>query len=86
MPPLAPDVAVEILSLDDRRIDVDDKIETYLRAGSMLVIVVDPKERIVELHDPLGVRKIDIDGTITHTALPSFHFAVRALFEVLKRS
>jgi Uma2 family endonuclease len=86
MPPLAPDVAVEILSLDDRRIDVDDKIETYLRAGSMLVIVVDPKERIVELHDPLGVRKIDIDGAITHTALPSFHFAVRALFEVLKRS
>src|SRR5215471_17919752 len=38
IPPLAPDVAVEILSPDDRRIDLDDKIDVYLRAGSSLVI------------------------------------------------
>ncbi len=30
IPPLAPDVAVEILSPDDRRIDIDDKISVYL--------------------------------------------------------
>ena len=44
VPPLSPDVAVEILSPDDRRIDIDDKISTYLRAGSSLVIVVDAIE------------------------------------------
>jgi Uma2 family endonuclease len=44
IPPLAPDVAVEILSPDDRRADVDDKIGVYLRAGSSLVIVVDPQQ------------------------------------------
>src|SRR5580658_4577470 len=36
LPPFAPDVAFEILSPDDRRADVDDKIDTYLRAGSAL--------------------------------------------------
>src|SRR5579862_7641312 len=50
-PPIAPDVVVEILSPDDRRADVDDKIATYLRAGSTLVIVLDPATRSAELHD-----------------------------------
>ena len=31
MPPLAPDIVVEILSPDDRRDDVDDKIGTFCR-------------------------------------------------------
>jgi Uma2 family endonuclease len=86
VPPLAPDVAVEILSPDDRRIDVDDKIGVYLRAGSSLVIVVDPKVRVVELHDPLGTTLVDENGTIEHSALPGFEFPVRELFAVLKRA
>lgn len=85
-PPLAPDVAVEILSPDDRRIDIDDKIETYLRAGSSLVIVVDPKQRIVELHDPRGNATVDETHAMTHEALPGFSCPVSQLFEVLKRS
>ncbi|MFY9630380.1 MAG: Uma2 family endonuclease, partial [Candidatus Cybelea sp.] len=32
-PPLAPDVAVEILSPGDRRADLEDKIGVYLRAS-----------------------------------------------------
>ena len=45
IPPLSPDVAVEILSPGDCRADVDDKIAVYLQAGSSLVIVVDPQKR-----------------------------------------
>ena len=85
MPPIAPDVAVEILSRDDRRIDLDDKIETYLRAGALLVIVVDPEQRLVELRDPLGAHKLYVDDAIEHAALPGFYYPVRALFEVLRR-
>jgi Uma2 family endonuclease len=85
VPPLAPDVAVEILSPDDRRPDVDDKIRTYLKAGSSLVVLVDPKRRLVELHDPYGTTYLDENGTIEHAALPGFHFSVRELFDVLKR-
>jgi Uma2 family endonuclease len=85
VPPFAPDVAVEILSPDDRRIDVDDKIDTYLRAGSSLVIVVDPQKRVVELHDPLATVRLDEGAAIEHAALPGFRYGVRDLFAVLRR-
>lgn len=85
VPTLAPNLAVEILSPDDRRIDIDDKIETFLRAGSSLVIIVDPKERIVELHDSLGAARLGEDATIEHAALPGFRYGVRELFAVLRR-
>lgn len=86
VPPLAPDVAVEILSQDDRRIDVDDKIATYLHAGSSLVIIVDPQWRAVELHDRDAVVRLDETSAIEHWALPDFSYPVRELFAVLRRS
>lgn len=85
MPPLSPDLAVEILSPDDRRIDVNDKIETYLRAGSALVIVIDSQRRVVELHDPSTTTDLDESATIEHASLPGFRYAVRDLFAVLQR-
>lgn len=85
VPPLAPDVAVEILSPDDRRADVDDKIGAYLRGGSSLVLIVDPHRRVVELHDPECVATLNENNAIEHSALPGFHYSVRALFSVLKR-
>jgi Uma2 family endonuclease len=86
VPPFAPDVAVEILSPDDRRADVDDKIGVYLRAGSSLVIVVDPMRRAVELHDRDVTRRIGEDAAIEHSALPDFSYPVGELFAVLRRS
>ncbi len=86
VPPIAPDVAVEILSPGDRRIDLDDKIHTYLRAGSALAIVVDPMPRIVELHDAHAVSVLQEGDVIEHAAMPGFRYPVRALFAVLRRS
>ena len=85
LPPLAPDVAVEILSPGDRRIDIDDKIATYLRAGSSLVIVVDPSKRIVELHDCADVTRLGEDDWLEHASLPGFRYSVADLFGVLRR-
>ncbi|MBV9232578.1 MAG: Uma2 family endonuclease [Candidatus Eremiobacteraeota bacterium] len=86
VPPLAPDVAVEILSPDDRRIDVDDKISVYLRGGSSLAIVIDPANRVVELHDARGTTRLEESATIAHPAMPGFRSSVRSLFAVLRRS
>lgn len=44
-PDLAPDLAVEVLSPDDRSRDVLDKVGEYLQAGVRLVWVIDPKRR-----------------------------------------
>ncbi len=85
LPPLAPDVAVEILSPGDRRIDIDDKMSTYLRAGSSLVIVVDAAKRVVELHDGSIVALLGERDTIEHAALPGFRYSVGDLFGTLRR-
>jgi len=85
VPPLAPDVVVEILSPDDRRADVDDKIDTYLRAGSSLAIVVDPSERIVELRDGFKIARLGEGDAIEHAALPGFRYSVSELFGALRR-
>jgi Uma2 family endonuclease len=92
IPPLAPNVAVEILSpchpelVEGRRADVDDKIAVYLQAGSSLVIVVDPQQRAVELHDAVRTVRLDETSTIAYWALPEFAYPVRELFGVLRRS
>ena len=55
-PPFSPDVAVEIRSPDDRARNLEHKIAVYLATGSSLVIVVDPRDRSVRLHDARGIR------------------------------
>ncbi len=84
-PPFAPDVAVEIRSPGDRAPNVEHKIAVYLASGSALVIVVDPFDRSVRLHDACGVRVLRGDDVVEHTALPGFTLALPALFAVLDR-
>jgi Uma2 family endonuclease len=76
----APTVAVEVLSRGDRRADVDDKIATYLAAGTAAVIVVDPRKVMVTVHDRAGTRVLHRSDTLTHGALPGFSLNVGALF------
>jgi Uma2 family endonuclease len=83
VPRMTPDVVVEILSPGDRRVDVDDKVATYLAAGAALVIVVDPKTRAVELHDPSAVVVLAEGESVAHAALPGFELSVAKLFAVI---
>jgi Uma2 family endonuclease len=46
------DLAVEVLSPNDRVYQVGDKVEEYLQAGFGLVWVVDPNTRTVVVHRP----------------------------------
>ena len=55
-PTIAPDIAVEVISPDDRRRLLDEKIAIYLANGSRLVIVVDPQTRSIEMHETAGTR------------------------------
>ena len=50
--PIAPDVAVEIVSPPDRSSDVDAKVAEYLRAGTRLVLVVQPRMRSIAVWTP----------------------------------
>jgi Uma2 family endonuclease len=46
------DLAIEVLSPDDRLADVEDKIDLYLAAGCPLVVILNPKRRTATLHRP----------------------------------
>jgi len=78
-----PTVAVEIVSSEDGRLDINDKIVTYLEAGAEAIIVVDVKSETIEVHD--GITSVLAAGdTLTHCALPGFALDVGALFAKLR--
>jgi Uma2 family endonuclease len=66
-PDLVPDLAVEVLSPDDRPRAILDKVGEYLQAGVRLVWVIDPRAaRAVAYRSPSDVRELsagdDLDG------------------------
>jgi len=79
-PAFAPTVAIEILSLGDRRADVESKIDVYLGGGSSLVLIVDSRTRTIEVHDENGRNVLRGDDTLTHPALPDFSLNLREFF------
>lgn len=52
---MSPDLAVEVLSPDDRPGEVLEKVADWLNAGVRLVWVVDPRRRIARVYRPDGV-------------------------------
>jgi Uma2 family endonuclease len=78
-----PDLAVEVLSPDDRPSDMRSKVAEYLERGVPLVVVIDPDERSVTVHrrsappNTLGTGDLlDLDD-----ALQGFRCNVRDIFE-----
>ena len=80
-PRLAPDVVLEILSPRDRNVLVQHKINVYLSGGTELVIVLDPEQRIVTLHDREYSLTIGETDIVTHRSMPGFVLALAPLFE-----
>ena len=76
----APSVAVEVLSPDDRRPDVADKIATYLRAGTDAVIVVDPKTETLVVHALGRVARFSLTDVFRDESLPGFELDIAAYF------
>ena len=80
----APTVAVEILSPYDRRRDVQDKIATYLAAGTAAIVVVDPRRETIKVYDRDGERILRAGDSLTHASLPGFSLDVAQLFAEAK--
>jgi Uma2 family endonuclease len=47
---VAPDLVVEVVSPSDRAGNIDEKVQAWLRAGVVLVCVIDPQTRSLVLH------------------------------------
>ena len=81
----APDVAVEILSPDDKPAHVRHKTGVYLAAGTDAVVIVDPYARTVAVYDAHGgVRSFVHGDRFEHPALPGFAFDVGEMFDMMR--
>jgi len=80
--PGAPDLAVEILSPDDRPGYVREKISEWLEAGALAVWVVDPRKRNLTVHEPGKPPVVLIENDVMRagTLLPGFELPLRELF------
>ncbi len=77
----APDLAVEVLSPDDRAGAVKSKVRDWLDAGCALVWVVDPKKLSVTAHRRGGARLLtgqDVLGG--EDVVPGFEIRVAEIF------
>lgn len=81
--PMAPDLAVEILSKSNSKTEMNRKLREYFDAGTRLVWYVDPRKHTVRVYRSpaelvtLGLTD-DLEGG---EVLPGFRMAVRDLFE-----
>ncbi len=79
--PGPPDLAVEVLSPDDRPSDVASKIGDYLRAGAQAVWVVDPEAQSLTVHTRDGSIRYGSDEVLRGgQPLPDFELALKDLF------
>lgn len=79
----APDLAVEVISLDDRPGELLTKIGEWLDAGATLVWVIAPQQRTVRVYraDGTDAQLRDTDALDGETVLPGFRHAVAALLD-----
>jgi Uma2 family endonuclease len=83
-PLVPPNAAIEICSPGQNRLDLADKVATLVRAGTDVVVVVDPRKRTVTVTDRAAARTFAEDDTFEHAALPGFRFAIREMFSALE--
>ncbi len=83
--PVAPELAVEVLSPDDTVRELDERMDDYSAAGTRAVWVIDPDRRTVAIHSSTGpTRRLREHDTLDGAdVLPGFAMPVRALFEGL---
>jgi Uma2 family endonuclease len=80
--PIVPDLAVEVLSPNDKISELNEKLKEYREAKFPLVWVVDPEDRSVTVRQ-LGRRPLvltDQDEITAPEALPGFSCAVSEFF------
>jgi len=82
-PALAPDLAVEVLSPDDRPGDVLAKVADWLSAGTSLVWVIDPERRVARVYRSEGTESVVAGDSALQgeEVVPGFSCLLDAIFE-----
>jgi Uma2 family endonuclease len=80
---VAPELVVEVLSPEDRVVELNQKLREYFEIGVRLVWVIDPKARSVHVYSsPTEMREYGETEQLTGGGvLPGFEVSVASLFE-----
>ncbi|MDW8300603.1 MAG: Uma2 family endonuclease [Anaerolineae bacterium] len=79
--PLAPDLAVEIVSPNDSALEVRHRVQDYLKYGVRMVWVVYPELQTVDCYSVDGVQSLKDDAVLESSeVLPNFRLPLRTLF------
>ena len=80
--PGAPDLAVEVISPSDRYSDVAEKTQEWLNAGTLIVVVVNSRDRTVNVHTPDAVITLNESDTLDGgDVVPGWHLPIADIFE-----
>jgi Uma2 family endonuclease len=79
----APDLVVEVLSLDDRKRKVEDQTASWLGLGASVVWLVDPKQRTVDVRLADGRQNLltDDDELTGDDTVPGFRCRIAEIFD-----
>lgn len=79
---IAPDLAVEVLSPNDLAYEVDEQIEEYLRAGVLLIWIINPQDHVVTIYRKDGTtRRLRVGDELNgEDVVPGFRCLVDELF------
>ena len=80
--PGAPDLAAEVVSPNDLYTEVSAKVAEWLRAGSKMVVVVNPRSQQVLVHAPdADVKVLEMDDTLSGgEVVPGWQLPIKELF------
>lgn len=78
----APDLAIEVVSAEDRWSELEEKVADYFAAGTSLVWIVDPKRQCVIVRRPGSPPAVvGVDGVLHgQEVVPRFRCAVTEVF------
>jgi Uma2 family endonuclease len=80
--PAAPDLAVEVISPNNSVDEIQEKIEEYLLAGTKLVWIVYPKQKMIQVYRSSNVINVlrEADALDGEEVLPGFQLPLSELF------
>lgn len=79
---LVPDLAIEVISPNDRFSEIQDKVEEYLRVGVKLVWAIDPERRRATAYQGNQLTSMDEHGTLNGgEVVPRFEVKLAELFQ-----
>lgn len=83
--PDAPDLAVEVVSPSDKKKEIEEKIQDYLKAGVGLIWIIYPRKQLIAVYRQSKIVSIlfETDELEGEDVLPNFRFPVGKIFENL---